>query len=130
MRPASHVPKSWMWCAQIYEQKIPKDRGQRCFGNVDDGIERGNPCKCSIRKVQGHHVSFPKGNVWAESSCLLQHSRRKIQAENGCAGIAQVSGDLTGPTAHITYLASSPDFSGKALETKIFSASGRGGASS
>ena len=47
---------------------------------------------------------------------LLQHSRRKIQTENGCVDIAQVSGDLTGPTAPVTYFASSHNFSGKAIE--------------
>ena len=60
---------------------------------------------------------FPsRKEMWAESSCLLQHSRRNIQAENGCAGIAQVPGDLARPTAHITYLASSHDLGGKAIE--------------
>ena len=34
----------------------------------------------------------------------------------GQSDAGQVSGDLTGPTAHITYLASSHDFSGKAIE--------------
>src|ERR1700728_5126117 len=92
-----------------HSSHFTKYRKQRFFGKVNDGIKCRDPSKCSIGKVQRHHVSFPEGNVWIELPGLLQHSRRKIQTENGCASIAQVAGDVAGAAAHVTYVATSYD---------------------
>jgi hypothetical protein len=99
-----------------YSQHLAKDRGQRFSGNVDDGIERRDPGKRSIRKIQRQHVALPERNVRVQSPCLLQRSRRKIQSENRRARIPQVARHLTRPAPHVTNLATSSDFSGKAIE--------------
>jgi hypothetical protein len=47
---------------------------------------------------------------------LFCHSGRDIQAEDGCAHVPQIPGDMTGATAHIAYFATSCDFSSETVE--------------
>jgi hypothetical protein len=65
---------------------------------------------------QGQHVSLPKGNVRVQLPSLFYHSRREIQAEDGCASVPQVAGDVIGATAHIAHFATARDLSSETVE--------------
>jgi hypothetical protein len=49
-----------------------------------------------------HHIPYLKRNVGVESSCVLYHAKRKIQAKYARASVPQESRDVAYTTAHVT----------------------------
>src|SRR3989442_1608856 len=109
-----------------YEEKLParlehslhlaKHHGQKFIWNIHDGIESDDPGERFIREIQSHHVAFTENDIRVQPSSLLQHAGREIQAEDGCARVAQVASNVTRPATHVTYVATSLHFSRKAIE--------------
>ena len=95
---------------------FPKDRGQEVVANVHDGIKSRDSRKRSVGEIERHHISFAETNVGVQPVGLFQHSRRKIQTEDGCTGVVQVARDVTGTATHVTHLAAPRDFRGETIE--------------
>jgi hypothetical protein len=95
---------------------FPKDHGQKFIRNIHDGVESGYANKAFVGEIESHHVAFTESDVRVQRSSLLQHAGREIQAEDGCARVAQVASDVTRPATHVTHVATSPQFSGEAIE--------------
>src|SRR5580658_8675420 len=95
---------------------LTKDHRQGLLRDVDDGIKGCNAGQGSIGNIECQQVSFAKGNVGIQLSSLFQHAGRKIEAKDGCPGIAQIARDVAGTATHVAYIASSFGLFGKAVE--------------
>jgi hypothetical protein len=58
-----------------YARQFLKDKRQRSFRNVHNGIERGNSSECIADQIQRHHVSLPEGNIRIQALRFFDHFR-------------------------------------------------------
>jgi hypothetical protein len=108
------------------EEKLParlehsihfaKYQGQKFIRNIHDGVESDDASEAFVGEIESHHVAFTENDIRVQRSSLLQHAGREIQAEDGCARVAQVASDVTRPATHVVDVAAPLHFSGEAIE--------------